>query len=357
MSPRSEGAADELFLPDFCGIRAVFGVVVLAELLVFVITLVDSQARDSLLDELAVVSLFVQWVALSCAGLLCIARRGLARLGDISAAALSYAGILCVTWLLSEIAWWILNRAGAAADMSPEAHAHFLFRSLALAAIVGALALRYLYVQHHWRRRVESESAARIEALQSRIRPHFLFNCMNTIASLTRTRPEAAEQAVEDLADLFRASLGDARSRVPLTEELELCRQYLRIEGLRLGPRLAAVWDIDTLPPDALVPALSLQPLIENAIYHGIEPSTEGGPIRIGGRREGDRLIIRIENPLPPTPAPAHDGNRIAQANVRERLAAHYGKAGTLEVQNDGRTYRVIVALPYETGAHARAGG
>ena len=144
-----------------------------------------------------------------------------------------------------------------------------------------ALALRYFYVTHEWRRNVELQAQARVHALQARIRPHFLFNSMNTIAALTRSNPARAEEAVQDLADLFRANLSEKRNQIPLADEIDIARTYQRIEQLRLGDRLQVEWEVDALPRDALVPGLTLQPLLENAIYHGIEPRA--------GRRRGHR--------------------------------------------------------------------
>ena len=163
----------------------------------------------------------------------------------------------------------------------------FLLPNVGIAAIVGALALRYFHVAHEWRRSVELEARSRIRALQARIRPHFLFNSMNTIASLTRSDPARAEEAIEDLSDLFRVSLSEARAQITLREELEVARIYQRIEQLRLGDRLQVRWKVADLPAEAIVPSLLLQPLLENAIGHGIEPLPEGGTVTIEGHAEG----------------------------------------------------------------------
>lgn len=340
---------EDLFLPDFCAIRTVFLVVVVAELLAFVITLAGSGGLTERLDELALVSLFVQWIALASTALLCLTRRRLARFAEPLAGALAYLGVLAVTWGISEAAWWIEQSWRGVTGLVETTRATFLVRSLGIGAIVGAFALRYFYVQHHWQRRIRSEAQARVQALTARIRPHFFFNCMNTIASLTRSHPQAAERAVEDLADLFRASLADARTQVPLAEELRLCRQYLDIERLRLGERLRIDWHTEALPEDARLPALTVQPLIENAIYHGIEPRPQGGVIRLYGSREGTVLHIVIENPIDAT-AVRHDGNRLAQDNVRERLQAVYGRAGGLKVESGRDYYRVTLSFPYRVG-------
>jgi two-component system sensor histidine kinase AlgZ len=340
------GLQRQLFLPDFCAVRSVFLVVVVAQLLAFVLTLANTGGFRERWEELGLVSLFVQWVALSCTSTLCFARSWLSRCSDAAAALLAYGSMLIVTYFLSELAWRVGGYSTPAIISST--HAEFLQRSIGISAIICAVTLRYLYIQHYWQRQVQAELQARFQALQARIRPHFLFNCMNAIASLTRSRPEAAEKAVEDLADLLRVSLGDANHQVPLAEELRLCRQYLDIETLRLGERLQVEWHIDTLPADAGLPALTLQPLIENAIYHGIESRTGGGIIRIEGRHEGGNLIIVIENPLAADgQASRYEGNRLAQDNVRQRLAAVFGPAGRLVVEGNANSYRVTVSIPY----------
>ncbi|MBK6350801.1 MAG: histidine kinase [Proteobacteria bacterium] len=174
-----------------------------------------------------------------------------------------------------------------------------------IAAVVGAMTLRYFYVSQQWRRSVELEARARIHALQARIRPHFLFNSMNTIAALTRSNPVQAEEAIEDLSDLFRVSLSDARAQITLQEEIEIARTYQRIEQLRLGDRLQVRWDVGALPPRCMVPSLLLQPLLENAIGHGIEPLPQGGIVDIRGRLGEGAIMLEVTNPKPPgTPPP-----------------------------------------------------
>ena len=226
----------------------------------------------------------------------------------------------------------------------------FLVRTLGVTAIIAAIVLRYLYEQHCQRQRELAESQARFDALQARIRPHFLFNSMNTIANLTRADPARAEAVVEDLAELFRASLSDTNSLSTLGEELELAEGYLRIEAQRLGDRLAAEWDLQDLPLAAPVPRLLLQPLLENAVYHGIEPAVNGGRITISGRYRRGVVSLSVRNTLPAGDADPRPGNRMAQANVRDRLAALYGDAAGLVVGEVEGDYQVRLHFPCEGG-------
>lgn len=361
----------DLFLPDFCGMRVVFAVVVMGELLAIVLTLDPGASAHGGFRELALASLFIQWAALGGTALLCMLRRSLERLGNVSAAAVSYLLMLAVTAAVSEAAWqFVLPRLGDPsqnllvdfANGSPGlglprsvppalGHLEFVLRNLGIAAVVALVALRYFYVQHQWRARMESESRARIQALQSRIRPHFLFNSMNTIASLTRSEPALAEQVTEDLASLFRVSLGDASVPATLAQELEVCRQYLRIEAQRLGERLESQLVVEGLPGDASLPALTLQPLLENAIYHGVEPAPEGGWVRLEGGLRNARVLLSVENSLPGELVRAQrTGNAMALDNVRQRVEAFFPGGARVEVFPSVERFRVEIEFPYRVG-------
>jgi two-component system, LytTR family, sensor histidine kinase AlgZ len=346
MKQKNEIAAS--FLPDFCGGRIVFVLILVAELLAIVLTLAQPLNTPDRLYQLAMYSLFVQWVALSCVAALCISRRFLNSLSDYRAATCSYMLTLLVTLLVSELSWRLISYWPASIDHRSYSHMHYLIRSMSISAIFSALALRYFYVQHQWRRQIEAEAEARFQALQSRIRPHFLFNCMNTIASLTRRQPALAEESIEDLADLFRASLQDIRHATTLADEISLCKRYLRIEKHRLGDRLQVDWRIDALPANMLIPSLSLQPLLENAIYHGIEPITDGGKIDIHAKESANHYLLTVTNPvLESVSATAQrEGNMLAQDNIRQRLVTYFGPKAKLEVRPANDSYQVCMTLP-----------
>jgi two-component system, LytTR family, sensor histidine kinase AlgZ len=231
-------------------------------------------------------------------------------------------------------------------DLFPRNPRLFLLRNLSIGLVITALALRYFFVTHQWRRSVEMRATARVHALQARIRPHFLFNSMNTIASLTRSDPALAEQAVQDLADLFRANLNEQRNVLLLEEELEVAHIYQRIEQLRLGARLRVDWKIDALPHDALVPGLMLQPLLENAIYHGIEPSPDGGTVTVTGDVTGRLITIVVRNPVSESQS-ERSGNQLALANIRERLALMYGERALVKSGRFDSEYIVTLRFPY----------
>jgi two-component system sensor histidine kinase AlgZ len=232
-----------------------------------------------------------------------------------------------------------------------DSHGGFIFRTFAISSIVIALAMRYLYVSSEWRRSIVLEAQARISALQALIRPHFLFNSMNTIASLTRSDPKQAEEAVEDLSDLLRANLGGSGNRTTLKEELEVAAIYQRIEKLRLGDRLQVRWNLGDLPMRALIPSLVIQPLLENAIYHGIELLPDGGEVTVTGKRDGKFLVITITNPVAVDAKRATDGNKMALANIRQRFDLAYDSRATVDVVDDATEYSVSLRFPHDEGS------
>lgn len=186
---------------------------------------------------------------------------------------------------------------------------------------------------------------ARLQALQARIRPHFLFNSLNAALSLIRSQPQRAEHALEDMAELFRVLMADNRDLVPLSQEVALCHQYLNIEKLRLDERLQCDWRLTEVPPEMMIPPLILQPLLENAIYHGIEPQPQGGVVHIEIKPSGKSLLLRISNPLPP-PSNRASGNKMALKNIRERLRLHYDLEAQLRQYEADQRYIVEIVIP-----------
>ena len=197
---------------------------------------------------------------------------------------------------------------------------------------------------------------ARLQALQSRIRPHFLFNSLNAVLSLIRSDPRRAELALQDLAELFRVLMSEGRAFVRLGDEIDLLERYAALEQLRLGERLRVGWEVDAAPQDALMPPLVLQPLLENAIYHGVEPGTGTGEVRVGIALEGDRVRARISNPVLDT-APARRGSHMALDNIRERLLLFFDAEARLDTRVEGGRYEVSVVMPYRVAMPTRSAG
>jgi two-component system sensor histidine kinase AlgZ len=221
-------------------------------------------------------------------------------------------------------------------------------RMLAYAASCAVLVLAYLTL--HLRAYSPALAEARLQALQARIRPHFLFNSLNAVLALVRRDPRRAERTLEDLADLFRALMSDGRSLVRLADEISLIERYAAIEQLRLGERLRMSWDLDHAPVDALLPPLLLQPLLENAVYHGVEPGTGIGDVLVRIERRGDRVHARIENPWHEPGAGGRAGNHMALDNIRERLMLFFDAEAKLDSRVEGSRYCVDIDIPYRTG-------
>lgn len=344
------------FLPDLCAPQAVLLLVLVAELLALLLAMINRGLAQVTWEAVALFSFQVQWIVLVSAALLCRLKPRLNQWPPVRAGAISYGLVLTITLVFSLLGQWLMH---AFLGQPWALDGWQLGENLITAAILAGIGLRYLYLQQQLHNQQQAELQARIQALQSRIRPHFLFNSLNSIASLIASAPDRAERAVEDLSALFRASLAEP-SLIPLERELELCRDYLAMEQLRLGERLQVQWQVEDQPDNAPIPALLLQPLLENAVFHGIEPLPEGGVIQIQIARSGDQLAIRIENPLPPAPAsltqPSHsqapqkarEHNRMALDNVRHRLQAHFGPTARLSETGEGGRFILVISYPME---------
>ena len=228
---------------------------------------------------------------------------------------------------------------------SPRADMSFLlWRNALLGCAISALLL--IYFKFRTLSLSTALDDARLQALQARIRPHFLFNSINAVLSIVRADPKRAETALEDMADLFRMAMADNQEMAPLSHEIELSRQYLALEKLRLGERLAESWQIDDALNDAMVLSLMLQPLLENAVYHGIEPLSEGGVIAVKLQRIGHELHMDVRNPCRGKHG-GHNGNKMALENIRERLALKFDVEAKYKVESGDDFYHVHIQMPY----------
>ena len=344
VSPPSHGVRPRVEsgqLPDFCRLPALFALVVVGALTATVMWLARDDQRDW--PAYSVSMLFVTWLALVIAVTLCKLRARLERLPGRLPYAAVWGLIVLVVLLASTVARWL--------DGALEMHMiggsllSFVRDNTLIAALLGAAMLRYFYVLTQWQVRLAAVSQAQVEALQARIRPHFLFNSMNTVAALIRVDPAAAERTVEDLSELFRAALGQHDTGDgTLGEELALVERYLAIEQLRLGARLRVRRELGDLPPGFPLPRLLLQPLVENAVRHGIQPLREGGEVILRGAREGAGIRIEILNPLPPTPAAPGSGHGLD--SVRQRVAHRYGPHASVQAGPRGGQFEVRLQLP-----------
>lgn len=330
--------ANKSWLPDLCRLPRIAAALAVAEIVVVLMAIMPRPEGLWSLKEFIGTSGFALWLALVVAMLLCKSRGLINRLP-------MPLGILCCISLpmaLAAFGAWFVKQIDLGLGygfLMPEVNAmHFISSIALMTGLITAIALRYFYVREQWQAQVNAHAKAQVDALQARIRPHFLFNSMNTIASLIKRDPLTAERAVEDLADLFRAALGAGNSDSTLGEEIVLAERYLGIEGLRLGDRLNTEWDIaPDVDRDMKMPRLILQPLLENAVIHGISRLPEGGEILIRIRQSAKILTFVIENPAPP-PRASDSSNGHAQDSIAQRLRYQFGaKAQLLATYRDGR--------------------
>lgn len=349
-TPRSEfeETPRPLQLPDFRDGRTLLGLLVITVLTALTMALARDNDRLDFWIDLGQAAVFLTWISVCSAVLLQLLRPHIAHSTPLAGAVTVVVMIAVLVAVISAVAYMLgQSRVGEALDsLFPRDPWRFIARNVGIGIIVTSIALRYLHVTNEWRRNVEMQAQARVHALQARIRPHFLFNSMNTIASLTRSNPERAEEAVQDLADLFRATLSDKRSEITLSDELEIARTYERIEKLRLGDRLQVKWNTAPLPLGAVVPSLIIQPLLENAIYHGIEPRPQGGTVTVNGEFANGLITLVVRNPLPEG-AVFRDGNRLALANIRERMLLVYDERATVKAGRFDNEYIVTLRFPY----------
>jgi two-component system, LytTR family, sensor histidine kinase AlgZ len=332
------------WLPHFVNARALLGLLVFGQLLAVVSVVAPNGLGREFWLRIGPVSLLVHWISLCCALSLTAARARLTQLPTNIAGTLA----LLIVAIVSTACAWFAYHASALLEpneVRDDAWA-FAFRIALLCVLVAAALLRYLYVQHQWVQQIQLNARTKIEALTARIRPHFLFNSMNTVASLIAVDPARAEKVVEDLSDLFRAALRAGEQPITLKDELALAKQYLDIEQTRLGERLRVQWDCDASVDEVSIPALLLQPLVENAVYHGIQQLEHGGLLRIKTIGSDQRVRIEIINPMPPIEHPEHRGNRVALSNIRERLALAYGATAWLQIEKIANEYWVTLELP-----------
>jgi two-component system sensor histidine kinase AlgZ len=320
-------------LPDFRNVGVMARILIAVNLIVFSACLAASSGVAQAVDAFARAAVLVEPLLLLC-----------------------LVGLATGSPLLARLPYWIGCAAAVLLVLAAAALAHAavqtiaidppaeLARMLILSALIAAALLAYfrLFAKAH----SPALAEARLQALQARIRPHFLFNSLNAVLSLIRRDPRRAERALEDLSDLFRTLMSDARKFVRLADEIALLERYAEIEQLRLGERLRITWELDAAPSDALLPPLVLQPLLENAVYHGVEPGTGAGDVLVRIERRGDRVLARIENPFVEEQQ-LRAGNRMALENIRERLALFFDAEARIQTSTSGARYRVEIEMPY----------
>ena len=323
-------------LPDFRNLGVTARALVAVNLLALAAAPVSARDPAGMLDEFVVDAALIEPPLVASLAVLYAVAPWLLRMAYWKGCATAIAVVLAFT-------------AATHAALAEFAAAGGLVRALVIAAAIAGAVLAYLRL--HTKAYSPALAEARLQALQARIRPHFLFNSLNAVLALIRRDPKRAERTLEDLADLFRALMSDSRSLVRLADEISLVERYAAIEQLRLGERLRMSWDLDNAPVDAMLPALVLQPLLENAVYHGVEPGTGTGDVLVRIVRRGKRVHMLIENPWHETGNGHRAGNHMALDNIRERLMLYFDDEARLETRVEGARYQVEIDIPYRSEA------
>lgn len=324
-------------LPDFRNMGTVLRIVLLVNAIALILALAQAASPNELWQQILFGSALLQPVLLCTLLALYAFNPALARLAFWQAALLIAVAVSLLVFAFAHLGDELFAGANDYGWFGE-------LRHVLLGAIIALLLLGYF----RWRTLVLSpaQADARLQALQARIRPHFLFNSINAVLAIVRSEPRRAETALEDMADLFRMAMNDAHELVALKDEFELAQRYLALEQLRMAERLQVRWHTAAMPDDALIPPLVLQPLLENAVYHGIEPLAAGGVIEVSLHTADQRLHLEVRNPLSGT-ATQTDGNHIALANIRERLALLFDVEAEYRVERSADSYGVHIIIPY----------
>ncbi|RMF19673.1 MAG: sensor histidine kinase [Gammaproteobacteria bacterium] len=332
-------------LPQMRGTQALILAILAAVLMAILFTLVHSGPGAFDWNYLSGAALFMVWAAMTGLWLLGRVLRGWLEKRSLAQQGMIALGVLeTITAVYALLADAVLQLGTRGQYSGPDVA--FLVHVLLIGLILFGLFLRYLYLGAEARIQQQAALNARLDALQARIRPHFLFNSLNSIVSLIGRDPARAEEALLDLSELFRAALQESRTLVPASEELRLGRSYLNMEALRLGDRLQLTWHVPPLPAQARLPALSLQPLLENAIYHGIQPRPEGGTVKVEVEMRRGFLYVVISNPCSPDAGHETRGNRIAWGNIEQRLQACFGAKAVLKQSQQDEWFTVTLRVP-----------
>lgn len=323
-------------LPNMRNLGVVLRILIIANAALALVAYAQSSSLPDFIQALSDISMLAQPILLSSLCLLYASYPLLKKLPGIQA----NVTVLVLVLISVIVIHGFFTRFWISSELP--AFTRVMFCALAITAIT----LYYFNLLH--RAYSPAVTEARLQALQARIRPHFLFNSINAVLSLIRSQPKQAETALEDMADLFRVLMADNRDLVPLAQEIGLCRQYLALEKLRLNERLSILWQIDNMPPDAMIPPLILQPLLENAVYHGIEPLPDGGTITIQIYTRKNEIHLILKNPY--NAQNQHlNGNRMALNNIKERLMLHFDLEASLNIGQIKGEYEVHITLPTPT--------
>lgn len=335
---------DDFFVPELCQNKALLTLILLAQLIVIILILAEGTSFIFNWERFALVSFFVQWNVLLSAAIICTMRSVLKKISIFLSTVVCLLLIVSITLICTYIS---THLPLTSYDSTSEIQQVYLKHGL-ISLIISAILLRLFYLQSQWKKERQAELKARLAALRARIDPHFLFNSLNSIASLIASNPEAAEKAVLDLSDLFRATLSDKSNDLTTwSKEVTLAKHYIDIEKLRFAERLNVTWDLQNIPTDLPIAPLTLQPLLENAIVHGIQASPSGGVIHIQANCQQGFFELMISNPLPQQAmVTSKRGTQIAIKNIQARFTALFGEHATLSASQQHDRYITRLRYP-----------
>lgn len=334
------------YLPDFCSAETLLKLIIVIEFAAIVFAILTIPDFRQIYSQMGLISVFMLLIVFSSVAILCLFKKRILLLNHTQTTVVTIGVFTAFTAIITigilSLDWFTKLFKVSTNEL------WFIVAKFEIIAIIGiGIGLRYLYIKFEEQQIIEIQNNARLDALHARIRPHFLFNSMNTIASLVHDAPDTAELAIERLSHLFRASLRD-QIYISLNEELQHTKDYVALEKLRLEERLNIEWDLDTFKSSCLIPPLTLQPLVENAIYHGIEPRSEGGTIFISAKQIKQTIEIKIENPVW-----SHEnkkqGNQMALNNIQERLKIAYKGRSDFKSQLLDDCFKVCFKIPVKT--------
>lgn len=330
-----------LQLPYLCHSRFLLRCAVMAQALAVVLAFAPGLVAEPW-QRLGVISLFVHWVALLTTVCFCQLRRWLNQLTPAALLAGCIVIFEVATVLVSLVSYsWLAGHSPYMSDSLPA----FILANMMISLIVAIIAIQFFVIHTEHNQQIRAQSRAELAALQARIEPHFLFNSLNTVAELIHVDRDAAEQALLNLSALFRAAL-NAGQVISLEDELTLSRQYLSLEQWRVGQRMTVQWDIATPLPALRIPALTIQPLLENAVRHGVEQCQQPAQIHLTVLESSRSVSIIITNPLGQALTDKIRGNGIALDNIRQRLQLHFGDNAQLHSASSEGKFRVKLVLP-----------
>ncbi|MBL4659386.1 MAG: histidine kinase [Alcanivoracaceae bacterium] len=334
----------DIWLTDFCDSLRVFVSIVMIQIAVIIYALSFFSFDFEFLRKLSVLTLLAQLVGLILLILLCKLRYFFNQFDVVKGVVILILLVILLTSFLSQLIGYLDMQLTFHMFANQNAINYLNIKLSVSSALICIALVRYFYIQDQWHKQLQKLSDARLNALQARIRPHFLFNSLNSIASLISIDADRAELAIAEFSSLMRRTFTHKEKFISISEELNWVKRYLAIEKLRLDKRLKYNINCETSLYIKKIPVLCLQPLVENAILHGLQPLENGGIIDIDIFAQANNLFIQVSNPF--IVQLDNNSNGMALANIKERLHLQYGSKAFMQIDKDNETYKITISIP-----------